>query len=490
MKFGVCAIALALAAAYPACGMTAETASFSLTGVPLSTVAAAVHDFTGIQIAVSSNIVDKKIDFYSETPLSSAQAVDMLRQIARSNGIRFMTDGIRFVSEKGQPPAVAQISLRSTEADPPAEKLAGESRAKQAPESDLLSFRLQYAVAGEVESLVERLLHNASGKAAMRPTVVGVDVRGNTIYVRANDVDGSRLAHRVIAQIDRPSESPADTSVLYLRHADALRVTAALRALSPRSAQAGTPLSTIQASGGNTLLLSAPAPLRRNLITIAEALDVPTARVGVEIHVADLAGGGVGKAGSRAPLLASASVSTEDGEEARLDLSLLPSQNEQCSLRPDRGTSRLRVALRPRVIDGGRVRMAVRLEMEPAKGEFPSPGADILETSVVVANAEEVTVAGMSPTFGNTPAAPACNASLHPGRLRISLRALLEDTPEREIPQPAIEAQPMSVQNSVEEAAPGRANGNQDRPPKAEPRDSTLVGDSPLPLILSAALGR
>lgn len=495
MKLRACAAALVLAGpVYAAPG----TAAFYLVGEPVSTVAAALHDFSGVPIFVSPEVSARRISFYSAEPISPKQALVMLGQVVRDSGIRF-------VSDKGDARFAVHIGRQSAEASAFPVVPVGGRRMLEAAERDFLAFRLQYAVAGEVEPLIERLLGSASAKAAVPPAVIGIDARSNTVYVRADDVEGARLAQRVIAQIDRPGEHPADTSLLYLRHADATRVMNALRALSPRAGEPGAGLSKVEASGGNTLLLTAPAPLRRSLMTLAEALDVPTARVGIEVRVSAVTGtaadGKAAAAGTAAQLLAAASVSVEDSEEARLDLSLPAAQNAPCPLPADLRNTHLRVILRPRVIDGGRVRVAVRIESGQGKEALPSAAADVLETSVVATHGEEIAVIGIAQTFPAGLAASVCAASLPPRRLLVSLRPLLEEIRERGIEQPFLETSPLPVRFFPERGllrsalteqhltlAPRCASDHRNGAPNAGDCVDTRLDDTLLQLKMSADL--
>ncbi len=492
MKVGFLITALVLSG--PACPAPGA-AAFYLVREPLSGVAAAIQDFSGVPVFVSPEAAARTIDFYSEKPLSSGQALIALGKAVRDSGIRF-------VSGKAGEPSAVYIGLHPVGPGSSPAARADARRAPGAAQTGLLVFRLQYAVAGEVEALIERLFGSAWTRTdAARPSVAGVEARSNTVYVRADDADGARLAQQVIAQIDRPGEHPANTSLLYLRHADATRVMAALRLLLPRAGEVGAGLTKVEASGGKTLLLTGPAPFRRDLATLAEALDVPATRVGLEIRVSGVPAAGLA-ADAEAQLLAATSVSIEDSAEARVDLSLPVAQNDRCPLPADARTSRLRLILRPRVIDGGRVRLAVRLEADLAKGEFQSSGAEAFETSVVAAHAEEVVVLGMAQGFAAGLAPTSCAASLPPRRLVLSLRPLLEEMPERRFdpPVPARAGIDEGFVRSVyavpspepiwlpEQEAPRHGNGGREEAADAGGRMAMPVDDTPLRLTMSTEL--
>jgi general secretion pathway protein D len=195
---------------------------------------------------------------------------------------------------------------------------------------------LKYAVASDIAPLVQRLAADAAGGVAAAPgapaaggTSIIADARSNALIVRAGNVARMATVKDIIGKIDRPPPAgtpPGNIWVVYLRNADATRLAAVLRAafaaqgqgaaggapgggLAPLLQPAAAPQATGAAAGGaspqatapvgaspqpstggfiqadpatNSLVITAPEPLYRQLRAVIDQLDSRRAQVYIE----------------------------------------------------------------------------------------------------------------------------------------------------------------------------------------------------------------
>ena len=192
---------------------------------------------------------------------------------------------------------------------------------------------LEHAVAADLAPLVQRL--SEGGSAAAVPgaqpggalTVVA-DSRSNTLLVRASNPAKLAAARATIARLDRPSHmANGGMWVVHLKHADAARLATVVRAAfgtaggsaAPTpSAPAATPAaapttgntglssgtstltSTAQPSTGgfiqadpatNSLIITAPEPLYKQVRALIDQLDTRRAQVYIESMIVEVSGG-------------------------------------------------------------------------------------------------------------------------------------------------------------------------------------------------------
>jgi general secretion pathway protein D len=196
----------------------------------------------------------------------------------------------------------------------------------------------------EIATVVNRVLDEgarAAGQAldAGQRISVLAEPRTNTLILRAPSPARVALAKSLIAQLDKPALTPGNINVVYLRNAEAVRLAPLLRAiigsdpsfvpqqtssgLSPAAgtgtlgtpgmtpAQPGTSGGTAPGipqiasgaqtggSGGlagmiqadaatNSLIITAPEPLYRNIRAIVDKLDVRRAQVVIESLIAEV----------------------------------------------------------------------------------------------------------------------------------------------------------------------------------------------------------
>lgn len=220
--------------------------------------------------------------------------------------------------------------------------------------SEVEVIPLQYGLATDVAGILTRVLDEgarAAGQAADAGQRVSVlaEPRSNMLIVRAASRARLEQARQLIAQFDKPNLTPGNINVVYLHYAQAVKLAPLLRAVlssdpsfmqqvssgsltvtpissslgQSGSTPQGTPTQTPQqggtTSGGgsgyggsssgaggtgggavagmiqadpasNSLIVSAPEPLYRNIRSIIDRLDVRPAQVMIESLVVELSG--------------------------------------------------------------------------------------------------------------------------------------------------------------------------------------------------------
>ena len=123
-----------------------------------------------------------------------------------------------------------------------------------AAELDVVPIR--NAIASDVAQLVSRLMEPAAGGDSGRVTVLA-DPRTNSVVVRAPSQARANLAKSLIARLDQESSSQGNIHVVYLKNADASRVAQTLRAVVSQDSSAvpvqqqGTSGSSITSATGS-----------------------------------------------------------------------------------------------------------------------------------------------------------------------------------------------------------------------------------------------
>jgi general secretion pathway protein D len=209
--------------------------------------------------------------------------------------------------------------------------------------SDVEMIPVKFGLAMEIASVVNRMLDEgarAAGQAVDAGQRISIlaEPRTNTLIVRAPSQARLTLAKSLIAQLDRPASTPGNINVVYLRNAEATRLAPLLRAiissdpsytpqatsssgLSPQSTTTGQPgltggagmstgaaTTTLSGGGGgggggasgplagliqadaatNSLIITAPEPLFRNIRAIIDKLDVRRAQVVIESLIVEM----------------------------------------------------------------------------------------------------------------------------------------------------------------------------------------------------------
>jgi general secretion pathway protein D len=213
---------------------------------------------------------------------------------------------------------------------------------------DLDVVPIRNGIASDVAALVTRLMEPSPGGDAGRVTVLA-DPRTNAVIVRAPSGARANMAKSLIAKLDQPTRELGNIHVVYLKNADASKVAQTLRAVvsqdasavpvqqqgtSGGSIQSGTAGGTGGASGGlggqqgqqssvgmggtggtfaqqsqatsagggggqgsgfiqadastNSLIITAPDAIYRNLRAVIDQLDVRRAQVYIEALVVEV----------------------------------------------------------------------------------------------------------------------------------------------------------------------------------------------------------
>jgi len=201
---------------------------------------------------------------------------------------------------------------------------------------DVEVITLQHAVASDIAVLVQRLTESAGaagqGVAGTSTASVLVEPRSNSLLVRAPNPARLASIRALVAKLDQPntgSNATGNIWVVYLKNADAVKLAAVLRAAysggagassssgaSNQPAAAPQPqmgganagsstqaTSPVTPSGGpstggfvqadpatNSLIITAPEPLYRQLRAMIEQLDTRRAQVYIETMIVEVSG--------------------------------------------------------------------------------------------------------------------------------------------------------------------------------------------------------
>ena len=192
--------------------------------------------------------------------------------------------------------------------------------------TDIEIIALKHAVASDIAPLAQRLADGGGAAAPGVPVAAGggvsvlVDARSNSLIVRASNAAKLNQMRAIIAQLDRPAGSgggPGGTIwVVHLKNADAVKLAAVLRAAFPSGGGGGggtaapalTAAATSPVAGGataattpvaasagpstggavqadpstNSLIITAPEPLYRQMRAVIDQLDSRRAQIFVE----------------------------------------------------------------------------------------------------------------------------------------------------------------------------------------------------------------
>ncbi len=201
---------------------------------------------------------------------------------------------------------------------------------------DVEVISLQHAVASDIAVLVQRLTESAGaagqGVPGAASASVLVEPRSNSLLVRAPNPARLASIRALVAKLDQPntgSNATGNIWVVYLKNADAVKLAAVLRAaysggagassssgssnqpaVTPQSpmgvanaggsAQATSPVAPSggPSTGGfvqadpatNSLIITAPEPLYRQLRAMIEQLDTRRAQVYIETMIVEVSG--------------------------------------------------------------------------------------------------------------------------------------------------------------------------------------------------------
>ncbi|HAT31781.1 MAG TPA: type II secretion system protein GspD [Janthinobacterium sp.] len=200
--------------------------------------------------------------------------------------------------------------------------------------SDLDVIPVRYAIASDLAVMVNKLMEPGAGADAGRVSVLS-DPRTNSLVLRAPSQARANLAKSLIAKLDQPTTELGNVHVVYLKNADATKLAQTLRAVvssdtsaapapagtgatgaaggatgatgaiagaatgsgptqaalsnTPQTPAAGGSAGFIQADAStNTLIITAPDAVYRNLRAVIEQLDVRRAQVYIESLIVEV----------------------------------------------------------------------------------------------------------------------------------------------------------------------------------------------------------
>ena len=197
---------------------------------------------------------------------------------------------------------------------------------------------LQHVVAADIAPLVQRLAESGSpspgapGLAAGSTTVLA-DARSNSLLVRAANASRLELVRSTVAQLDRPSTLIGPNGglwVVHLKNADAVKLASVVRAAFGALSSGAATSAPLTGSGGagraganpnagggstaattpvagsaepstggfiqadpasNSLIITAPEPLYRQVRALIDQLDARRAQVYIESMIVEVSGG-------------------------------------------------------------------------------------------------------------------------------------------------------------------------------------------------------
>ncbi|MGZ8320300.1 MAG: type II secretion system secretin GspD, partial [Telluria sp.] len=203
--------------------------------------------------------------------------------------------------------------------------------------ADLDVIPVRYAIASDLAAMVNKLMEPTAGGDSGRVSVVA-DPRTNSIVLRAPSQARARLARSLIAKLDQPTSQAGNVHVVYLKNADATKLAQTLRNVVSGEVGAtqqdqGTAGGSVPSSGGmtgaggaqgggmnqvstlgaqspgqqmgqgggggsagfiqadastNTLIITAPDAVYRNLRAVIDQLDVRRAQVYIESLIVEV----------------------------------------------------------------------------------------------------------------------------------------------------------------------------------------------------------
>lgn len=210
--------------------------------------------------------------------------------------------------------------------------------------SEIEVVPVRHALAADIAAAAARMVDDtaragqgAQVDAGQRISIVA-DTRTNSVMVRSASPAKMNLAKSLIARLDQPNEQPGNIHVVYLRNAEATRLAQVLRgvlagessagasgastsgastagtaaqsaissATGAASLQATSPLASSSSSGAastaftaggatiaadsatNSLIITAPEPVYRNLRAVIERLDTRRAQVFIESLIVEV----------------------------------------------------------------------------------------------------------------------------------------------------------------------------------------------------------
>jgi general secretion pathway protein D len=185
------------------------------------------------------------------------------------------------------------------------------ARIDQASDEDIEVIQLEHASAADLVRVLTTLNQSNArgGEGAPQPSTLVADERTNSVLLGGEKSE--RLRYRtLIAHLDTPLETGGDTQVVYLRYADAEDLANKLKeqitgvaaaqpggGAAPGGAAGAPPAGPPGQAGNaliwadpptNSLVITAPPKIMRNLRAVIDKLDIRRAQVRLEAFIADI----------------------------------------------------------------------------------------------------------------------------------------------------------------------------------------------------------
>lgn len=159
--------------------------------------------------------------------------------------------------------------------------------------------RLENASATEMVRILESLQIGSTGQEGATPVKLAADERTNSVLI-GGDEDARLRIRTMIAHLDTPIEGGGDTQVIYLRYASAPELAEVLQGISDNiraqegeAAEGGAlvadgEISILADEATNSLVISAPPAVQRELESVIRQLDVRRAQVLIEAAIVEV----------------------------------------------------------------------------------------------------------------------------------------------------------------------------------------------------------
>ena len=108
---------------------------------------------------------------------------------------------------------------------------------------------LKYAIASDLATLLLRLTEQTGASTEGGKLLIMADSRTNAILLNAPSEGRANLVKTLIAKLDQPTATPGNVHVVYLRNADAMKLAQTLRAIAASDASGGG--SSVANQGSN-----------------------------------------------------------------------------------------------------------------------------------------------------------------------------------------------------------------------------------------------
>lgn len=230
---------------------------------------------------------------------SAATMLSVVRPLVAPNNVVTAAPGSNALIVTDYAENLQRIAKLLTELDKPT-----------APQTEMVALKNASAV--DIASLLQRLQDTggaAQGAQVQVRSTILAEVRSNSLLIKAPSSLSLEQTKQLIAKLDVPSSKNGNVNVIHLKNADATKLAATLRAVlsgesvtvtapAPNSAAQAASVNTnsglserssVQADATtNTLIITAPEPVYRNLRGIIEQLDVRRAQVYVESLIVEV----------------------------------------------------------------------------------------------------------------------------------------------------------------------------------------------------------